>query len=207
MSWLELHPYTLLVVVVGVLLLKQLVDFVGKPKIQELGWNLYLKLGSRFGLNKSFEEWSKKKDELRETNRQKKLISAQDQYAKWTKLNRQSDKLVAEIKTIEELINTDKAKVNWVISKFTLVLITLPLWFMRVWYRKNILFYLPTGVLPYTVEWFLALPFVPLGGIGLTIWMFSVNSVISSILFLISFVFSAKPEKPTKPKSKIEEVN
>jgi uncharacterized protein Usg len=207
---LDLEPYRLLWVLVAILTLKQVVDHIGKLKLQEYIWNTYILLGKKFGLNKNFEKWSQTKLELRLVNQQKRLISAQDQYAKWTKLNRQSDKLVIEIKAIEDQIDNDKAKVNWVFNKVILLLITLPLWFMRLWYRKSILLYLPKGVFPYPIEWILSLPFIPLGGIGLTIWMFSLNSVISSILFLISFSWSSKPIKPTKlepKKSKIEEIN
>lgn len=205
---LDLHPYTLLLVTLVVLILKQIVSYVGKSTLQDFVWASYLKIGSKFNLNKSFDQWTAKKQELNEINKQKRLISAQDQYAKWTKLNRQADKLVAEIKTIEELINTNKDKINWYVSKLTLVLLTIPMYFIKFWYRKQVLFYLPKGVLPYPIEWVLSIPFFPLGTVGLTVWTFAVNTVIEELISWITFAFSSKPEKPVKetPKTKIEEI-
>ena len=211
MAWLDLEPYTLIVVIFIVLSLKQAIDFLGKQRFYDLGWAAYLGAGSKFGFSKSFELWNQKKLELIDVKKQKRAISAQDQYAKWTKLNRRADKLVGEIKEVESQISADKSFVNSVVNKVLFVVATMPLWFFRIFYRKSILFYFPPGVLPKPMEWVLALPFVPLGGVGLTIWMFSVNKVLANIAFLVSYVVSPKPKLPEKPKTssepKIQEVN
>jgi hypothetical protein len=216
MGWLDLEPYTLIVVIFLVLCVKQTIDFLGKQRFYDLGWSAYVGAGSKFGLSKSFELWNQKKLELIDVNKQKRAISAQDQYAKWTKLNRQADKLVGEIKTIESQIDADKSFVNSVVNKLLFVVATMPLWVFRIFFRKSILFYFPPGVLPKPLEWVLALPFVPIGGAGLTIWMFSVNRVVANIAFLVSFVISPKPKLPEKPapsssssssEAKIQEIN
>ena len=203
---LDLHPYTLLVTVFVVLVFKTVVGQIGKSTIQEYGWLVYVMVGTKFGLNKSFLKFSSKKHELQALNKQKRSISAQDEYAKWTKLNRKADSLAVELKELEDLIATNKTLVNKAVNMAILVVTTLPIWFFRVWFRKAVLFYLPPGVLPYYVEWCLALPFIQTGGIGLTIWMMSVNSVLGGIAFLIGFVWEKKVEKPELPATPVEEV-
>ncbi|ODV79665.1 coiled-coil membrane protein [Suhomyces tanzawaensis NRRL Y-17324] len=194
---LDLHPYTILLLVFIVLLFKHAINEVGKNNIQDWAWGYYIKFGSRIGLSQ-FAEYNQKKTELNKVNREKRSISAQDQYAKWTKLNRQADKLTAEIKSLDEHISQNKAGINRVVGLVTMVLTTLPIWGFRVLFRKSVLFYFPTGVLPYYLEWFLALPFIKTGGVGLTIWMFTVNSVLSSLALLVSFPFEKPVSKPVK---------
>lgn len=202
---LDLHPYSLLVSVFVVLVIKTIVAQIGKSTLQEYGWLLYVLVGTKFGLNKSFVTFSSKKAELHTLNKQKRAISAQDEYAKWTKLNRQADKLTAELKELEDTIAINKSVVNKAVSTAILVATTLPVWFFRVWFRKSVLFYLPPGVFPYYIEWCLALPFIQIGGIGLTIWMTSVNSVLGALAFLVGFLREDKVEKPQPPATKIEE--
>ncbi|KAK6454679.1 coiled-coil membrane protein [Scheffersomyces xylosifermentans] len=202
---IDLHPYTLVVSSFIVLALRNFISFIGKNSVQEFVWSLFVKFGSRFGVSKSFIAYSAKKEELHKVNKEKKAISAQDQYAKWTKLNRQSDKLSAELKSLEEVIAQNKNSVNRLVGLLITVLTTVPLWFFRIWFRKSVLFYLPTGVFPFYVERVFALPFFPSGAVGLTVWIFAVNSVVSSVLFLVSFLFETKPPFP-ELKQKVEEV-
>ena len=201
LSWLDISGYTILVLVWVILFVKALVDLIGKPTLQQLGWQLYLIIGPKLGLNKGFNEYGQKRKELWETTREKRSISAQDQYAKWTKLNRKCDKLNAELKLLEEQISKDKAKVNTVVNQILFLLISGPVWFFRIWYRKNVLFYLPKGALPKQIEWVMALPFFATGTVGLTMWMQCVGQVLSQILFMFEFLFIDKPvAKPQPPK-------
>lgn len=139
-----------------------------------------------------------KKQELIAINKEKKAISAQDEYAKWTKLNRKADKLSTEITQLQLEVNIDRTKVNKLIDWIFTILITIPIWFCRVWYRKSLLFYLPSGVLPYPLEWALALPFGLTGAVGMSVWMFAVNQVISSVIFLVSFPLKPSVSAPSK---------
>lgn len=195
---LDLHPYTLLAAVILVLVARHTVDAVGKPKIHDAGWAVFTTVGPLLGHTK-MAKIGEKRQELAAVAAQKKKISAQDEYSRWTKLNRQQDKLAAEIKTLSEDLGSSKAAVvravGWAISAFTVV----PVWFGRFWYRKAVLFYFPQGVLPHYAEWVLALPFGVTGGVGLTVWMFAVNTVLAGVVFLASFHFETPVEKPSKP--------
>lgn len=201
LQFLDISGYTILVLIFSILVTKGIVDLVGKPALHQLAWQLYLLVGPKLGLSKVLQDYGEKRKELWETNREKRSISAQDQYAKWTKLNRKCDKLNAEIKTLDELIAKDQAKVNMVVNQLIMVFLTVPVWFFRVWYRKNVLFYLPNGVLPRVVEWVMALPFFAVGAVGLTMWMQCVNQVVALVLFMVKFLlFDQKVDKPEMPK-------
>lgn len=81
-----------------------------------------------------------------------------------------------------------------------MILTTLPIWIARIFFRKTHLFYLRKGVFPSYVEWILALPFLPSGTVGLTIWMFAANSVIGNAISLVSFAFEKRNDKPVREK-------
>lgn len=196
---LDFHPYTLVIVVAAVVIIKNLLGVVGKTTVQDYCWKLYLKLAPILGHSK-LGELTQKQHELAAIHRERKSISAQDEYAKWTKLNRQHDKLTAEILLLTEVISGDKVAITKLVGIILTVTTTLPIWFFRLFFRKSVLFYLPTGVLPYYLEWFLAVPFFPVGSVGLTIWMMALNNVFSSLAFLLSFPFETVVPKPEKPK-------
>ncbi|EGV61219.1 GET complex subunit get1 [Yamadazyma tenuis] len=202
----DLYPSTLLVTVLTVLLFKKIIEVVGKKNIQDLTWRSYCQVAGKLGHSK-LSEISNKSSEARKVNLQRKAVSAQDEYAKWTKLNRQHDKLLAEIDQLNQGLASEKAGVVKYLGLLISVLTTLPIWFFRLWFRKAVLFHLPPGYLPYPIERLFGLPFVVLGGVGLTVWMFSVNSVLTSLEFLIKFPFETPVEKPSPvDKSKVEEV-
>ncbi|CUM51024.1 Golgi to ER traffic protein 1 [Debaryomyces fabryi] len=193
----DISPSNLLISVLVVLFAKQLINAIGKATLENIGWSAYCKVAPKLGDSK-FIELDQKRSELAKVSKEKKSISAQDQYARWTKLNRQSDKLTVDINKLKEETSSSRSYINKYIGYAILVTTTLPIWFFRVWFRKAVLFYFPTGVLPYHVEWFLALPFITTGGVGLTIWMTAVNNVISSVIFLIKFPFEKEVPYPSQ---------
>lgn len=201
---LDLHPYTLLLTVLTVITTQQIITAVGKSHIEKFIWKILCQYNLAPSSSK-IKESAKKSQELRDLTKQRNAISAQDNYAKWTKLNRSIDKLDAEIKLLNESLTTDQAHVGKYLGYVITVFTTLPIWFFRVWFRKSSIFYLPAGVLPYPVEWFLALPFMPTGTVGLTIWMFALNSVVGSIISFIKFeFFTPVVEKPIQDSKNVE---
>lgn len=201
---MDLHPYTLLVSVLVVLVIKNVVAAVGKSNIESVVWQLYCRIAPKLGHPK-LNQITLKQQEASHVNKERKSISAQDQYARWTKLNRQFDKLTEEIKQLNEEVAGEKTRVSKLLGLVLTLITTVPIWGFRLWFRKSVLMYLPPGVFPYPVERLLGLPFVTLGGVGLTVWMFASNSVISSIIFLITFPFQPPVEKPNKTE-KVEEI-
>lgn len=86
------------------------------------------------------------KQDRYDTNIAKNKLSPQDQYAKWTKLNRKVDQLNSEIDTAEKALQAKKDQLS---SSTTLLkrLITLLGFLIKIWYRKTKVFYMP-NVLP-----------------------------------------------------------
>lgn len=205
---LELQASSVLVLILCVLAIKHLVAALGKPYFQNHAWNVYTTVASRAGHPK-FVGLSEKRAELLRISKERKSISAQDEYARWTKLTRQVDKLLAEITEISNTMSSDKAQVARIVGYAITASTAAPIWFSRLWYRKVVLFYFPGKVLPGALEWFLALPFIVQGGVGLTVWMFAVNSVLLSVELLILFLVETPIEKPveTVKETKVTEAN
>lgn len=202
----NLQPASIVVVIFVVLLLKYTVKMLGKDSIQNKAWHLYTIGASGIGHSK-FTALAEKRSQLVEINRQRKAISAQDEYAKWTKLNRQFDKLNAEVASLAEQTSSEKALVGKAVNLALMLSTTAPIWFARFWYRKTVLFYFPPGAFPHYVEWGLALPFIATGGVGLTVWMYALNSILGSIEFLVNFYLEKPVAKPKEPATKVEEVH
>lgn len=197
-SMFDLAPTSVLFLLLVVLILQNVISAIGKSTLSNHCWNLYSTVASRAGKAK-FVELSKKRSELVQINKDRKSISAQDQYAKWTKLNRNFDRVSADIKTLVEEVSSEKATVNKAVNMALSILTVAPVWFCRVWYRKTVLFYFPKGYFPHAMEWVLALPFTVTGGVGLTVWMYALNSFLSSIIFLIGYLIEPAVKKPVKP--------
>lgn len=201
-----MQAYTLIVAVFIILLIQNTITAVGKASIESLVWILYCRIAPKFGHSK-LTVMSEKANELRKIVAERRAISAQDNYAKWTKLNRQHDKLVAEIDQLQKDVDLDKAKVNTFTGYLIAVVTSIPIWFFRVWYRKAVLYYFPPSVLPRALEWCLALPFTVTGGVSLTIWMMAAGTVASSLVFLVTFPFEKKVDKPTLPETSGKQKN
>lgn len=199
----DLAASSVLTLIFIVLVLKTVITSIGKSTLLNQCWKVYSDLASKAGKPK-FKELVKKRRELVQINMERKSISAQDQYARWTKLNRNYDKLTAEVKSLVDQVSSEKAAVTKVVNTIVTILTVAPIWFCRVWYRKVVLFYFPAGYLPHALEWFLALPFTVTGGVGLTVWMYAVNSVLNLLVFLIGYLMEPAVTKPEKPVDKVE---
>ncbi|EGW33584.1 coiled-coil membrane protein [Spathaspora passalidarum NRRL Y-27907] len=205
MLTLDIDPYTVVVSVFVILLTQQIIKQIGKSTIQEFLWLGYIHYGTKLNFSSQFTQLAQAKEQLHQLNKEKRTISAQDEYAKWTKLNRKCDKLTADIASLTEDISQSRASIDKLTGRLIMLSTTLPLWFFRIFSRKTHLFYFSSGIFPWYIERVLSLPFLPAGAVGLTIWMYAVNSVLSNVLFLISFAFAGKKVKPAKPEKKIVE--
>lgn len=201
----DLLPQTVLAAILVVLVIKHTISISGKSALLNHVWNAYTVVASKAGHPK-FAKLASTRAELVKINKERKSISAQDQYARWTKLNRQFDKLSTEVNSLADEVSSEKAAVTKATGLAIMAVTTAPIWFSRFFYRKMTLFYFTPGILPYPVEWCLALPFVKTGGVGLTVWMFAINSVLGSLDFLIRYFLDPVPEKPVRTE-KVEELS
>lgn len=75
--------------------------------------------------------------ESRTIELERNKISAQDHYAKWTKLNRKLDKLNDEIKLLSKDIQSNQSTQVSKISSIFLFLEKIPLYFIKFWYSRT----------------------------------------------------------------------
>lgn len=151
-------------------------------------------------------------------------ISAQDNYAQWTKNNRKLDKLKKEIDDLKEkLFHFNKSKIDtW--NKLAKLMITVPFLLFKLWKGITIVYTLPSNqMFPSVINgvWhngFLFVALAPLNwirhgaihpaavtsegnyisfGISLGIWCWALNTVISTIEFIVNQLFIR--EKVTAP--------
>lgn len=170
----------------------------GKDNIVQSLWLVFLKYSSNPKL--------KQLNELKKTRRaiyvEKTALSPQDQYAKWTKLNRKFDELGKTIESLETEIVDLKNGFCKKISGLLSVVYWIPMIYFRGWNRKTPVFWLPNGVFPFFIEKLLSWPSAPVGSIGLTQWIFLINAFLGGVLFtyknLINPPLIQKPEKSTK---------
>lgn len=196
---------SLVVLTLILILVKYVVDLAGKDLLSSYIYNAFLVVTG----NKDFKKLHQMKKELREINREKLLISAQDQYAKWTKLNRRYDKLKKETEATEKMVLAAQAGSLSKIKAGLTFLTVAPYWYYKVMYRKLELFHLPKGLFPRPFEMYLSFPSVTTGTVGIGGWIFLVNSVLGSLEFLVKqFFLTASVEKPvSKGEPKIEELH
>lgn len=191
---------TLLLGVAVFLVLKKIIDSIGRNRIETVAWEAYCLVASKLG-EARIKEFLNKKQQLILVRKEKSHISAQDEYARWTKLNRRTDQLKQEVEQLEKEIGLERKQVaNWVGWALTFC-VTLPMWVLRLGFGRRTLFFLPKGVFPYAIERVLAFPFGTLGGIGVSIWIMALNSVLSSITFALITMLE-KPVPP--PEEKLE---
>lgn len=205
MSSLHFNQSNILIILTIISFFKHFINTIGKSKLQKIGWLLYLKFGPVLGLNKSLDVLLQKLKELKTVNKEKKMISPQDEYSKWTKLNRKSEKLVLEIKKLEQVLGGSKNHAKNLMSFLIIFFLTVPHWYFKIFYRSMVLFYLPKNTLPYFIQFIFALPFTKIGAISLGIWITALDNVIYSLFYIIS-IFFIKPESILEKKAGVTKI-
>ncbi|KAL8797402.1 MAG: hypothetical protein Q9195_000557 [Heterodermia aff. obscurata] len=113
--------------------------------------------------------------------REMNATSSQDQFAKWAKLRRQHDKVLAEYEELSSSLSSFKSTFN----RTTTVLRWLGTnglrFFLQWWFAKRPMFWIPRGWLPGYVEWALAFPRAPRGSVSIQIWGIACGTVVNLI--------------------------
>lgn len=177
----KMEPFTLLLSISFLLIYNSILSHYGKDSIITSLWLIYLKLSS----NPSIKKLSNLKNQQREIYITKTSISPQDQYAKWTKLNRKHDELGKEIETLEGQLLDVKNSFDKSCKMGINIIYWIPMIYFRAFKRKSTILWIPNGVFPHYLEKLLSWPSVPIGSIGLTQWIFLLNSFLSGVQFII----------------------
>ncbi|CCH60215.1 hypothetical protein TBLA_0C04150 [Henningerozyma blattae CBS 6284] len=154
-------------------------------------------------------------------------ISAQDNYAKWTKNNRAISKLDIELKKLKELISQNDSVNLKLFKRLRLVALTVPFMAIKLYYGKKIVYRLPfDNLFPQIMtlmvsKGFASLALLPLnyyksGGklesisglpICLGIYVWALTSVLKNLEFLVKFIFFTEPvikPNPLRPTTTTE---
>lgn len=173
-------------------------------------------VSSKSSAGQRHSELVAKRFQLRKENNK---ISAQDEYARWTKNNRKLEALDRDIATAKNELEEHRKQVASLGRRLRTLMITMPLLVLRVWRGKHIVFELPHACMfPNVVShvlargW-LALALIPLdyvrpqvsssnvklqGAVSLGIWVWALNNVITTVDFLITQGMAPKVPKPVQ---------
>ncbi|WWC71365.1 uncharacterized protein I206_105320 [Kwoniella pini CBS 10737] len=176
-----------------VVLLTQIVSWVGQTVLQEITFSIY----SKIFLSKASKEQSKLRKQVLKDKAELGSTSSQDEFAKWAKIRRRLDKGLSDLENLNTQITSSKSSFTtkfktslWVLtsgSKFILV------W----WFRKKPVFWLPEGWVPYPIAWLISFPSAPLGSVSSGAWSTVCTRVLVSLEEIVKALIA--PSIPAGP--------
>ncbi|KAI0317197.1 CHD5-like protein-domain-containing protein [Amylostereum chailletii] len=163
----------LIITIFFLILLSELVSWVGKSVLQEFTWSVYQHLFNSSVASRQRQlkaEVLAKKNELLQT-------SAQDQFAKWAKLRRSVDKGLADLEKLNSELSSSKSSFGVKFNSLLWILTTGVQFVIGWWYRSAAVFYLPPAWFG-ALTWWLSFPFAPTGSVSCGIWQMACRRVI-----------------------------
>ncbi|QLQ79811.1 hypothetical protein HG537_0C04600 [Torulaspora globosa] len=163
----------------------------------------YLGLPNVGGVGRKYRTTLLEYQKLSSVNRS---ISAQDDYARWTKNNRKLNQLEKELQGLKEELSKQSARNRKLLGKLRLVSLTLPFLGLKLWKGKHVVYFLPRAELfpkfvsgVWSQGWFYV-ALLPLRllkrqsvgtasttevGVSLGIWLWALQRVIDTVELLI----------------------
>lgn len=144
-------------------------------------------IASKFlGDKNSIKKLSVLSKERRQIELERNSISAQDQYAKWTKLNRKLNKLNDEITGLSEKISSEQSKHINTISRLIMIVQNAPMYFVKFWYARTpvLLFIQNTPYswkIPFPLSYLMRMPMGQRNSVSALFWCMAVEGVLSVI--------------------------
>ncbi|GMM57778.1 GET complex subunit [Maudiozyma humilis] len=97
------------------------------------------------GATPAYKAYAAKLHEQKTLQEENHSISAQDNYARWTKNNRKLDKLAGEVKELRAQVLSQQGQGRKLLKNSRLLLLTLPFLGLKLWKGKEIVYYLPSS--------------------------------------------------------------
>lgn len=140
--------------------------------------------------------------------------SAQDNFGKWAKLDRQHNKAMAEYQKlgantrifkkcqandpcVDGSLKTHQATFNSAVKTLRWLGTQGLRFVLQFWFSKSPMFWLPAGWVPYYVEWILSFPRAPLGSISIQVWTAACAAAIALASEALAAVWVLVTKKPT----------
>ncbi|KAI9712629.1 MAG: hypothetical protein M1812_006809 [Candelaria pacifica] len=156
-----------------------LINTTGAATVNSLIWILYNKIPTP--TSKAVHDQSRLKTEVLRLKKEMSSTSSQDEFAKWAKLRRQHDKVLADYDKTTESLNGSKASFDSTVTVARWLGTNGLRFFLQFWFARQALFWIPQGWLPSYVEWMLSFPRAPRGSISIQVWGIACTSVIQLV--------------------------
>lgn len=195
---IELQPI-LVFVTVAVVFTYVVSHTVNKEKLAN--WIASISLGDK-QLIKNLAELSK---ERRHIELERNKLSAQDHYAKWTRLNRKLTKLDDEITELSQSISSHQSIHINTISKVLTIIQKAPMYIIRFWYaRTPVIIFLqntPHSVnVPFPLSYILRMPIGQKNTVSVFFWCMAIESILSMMHVFVAdcykYMFMQTPVTP-----------
>ncbi|EPE36819.1 Protein get1 [Glarea lozoyensis ATCC 20868] len=170
---------SLLVIVFVLQLTIHLVNTFGVETINNVLWHLYNMLP--VPTSQSANKLRVLKKEYNTVRMQMNATSSQDEFAKWAKLRRKSDKLGEEIEGCKNTLDSTRANFNKIVGGLRWLGLNGFRMLLQFWFQKQPMFWIPQGWAPYYAEWLLSFPRAPVGSVSVQSWSIACLAVIQLV--------------------------
>ncbi|MCJ1323715.1 GET complex subunit get1 [Thelotrema lepadinum] len=170
----------LLPLIFALQLLIHLANTVGASAINDALWSLYTSLPTT-STSSDFTQLRKLRKEVLRLKTELNATSAQDEFAKWAKLQRQHDKAVGEHDKKSQSLQSFRTSFTTFLTTLRWIATNGVIWLLQFWYGKEPMFWLARGWVPWGVEWVLSFPRAPMGSVSIQIWCMACATVVKMI--------------------------
>lgn len=141
-------------------------------------WNIYIRFSSS-GDVKSMRE---KRAELAAIRIQRTNTSSKDEFAKWARLDRQHRKLKNDLDALNTKVAASRQRLQRYVQIIRWISTSGIKLYIQYSYRKVAVIWLPRGVFPSYIEWFLSFPSAPRGSVSVATWVSITSAAFGTFL-------------------------
>lgn len=174
-------------------LINQIVSWVGKSVLQEIAFTAY----SWVFLSGIAAKQRKLRKQVLEDKAELGRTSSQDEFAKWAKLRRKLDKGLADLEKANNNLSSSRSSFSKKFSTLLWLMTTGAQFLLSWWFRKQPIFWLPEGWVPYPVAWLLSFPSAPIGSVSSGAWGAICRCVLNTLQEIIQSLLAPSPAGTT----------
>ena len=117
---------------------------------------------------------------------------------------REGEKANVHCFTAEQAMAASRQKFDTYLNVARILLTRAPHYLIPLWYAKEPMFWLPSGLFPYYAEWFLSLPKAPLGSVSIMSWQVACTAIIKLMSETVAAVYALVVGSKTKEKEPVK---
>lgn len=168
---------SLLLAIIFIIVFSKVLNYIGKDNISEFLWAFYTRY---LTFDPTVSKLAQLQSQAVKVYKARSNTSAKDEFARWAKLDREYGKLKTEIDKLTAALQTRKTSFKSVVKMALFALSGGSKMFVRLWYRKTPVFWLPPNIFPSYVLWILSFG-VPTGAVSVTAWMWAVEKFLAAL--------------------------